>query len=215
MRQRRTRPLVLILHGPSGVGKESVIAGLQRATGIHRATSTTDRAPRPGERDGIDYHFVTTEEFLRRKEAGRFAECARVYDDWKGLERAEIEGPLERGEDVIIRTDVQGARRWRELLDGAISVLIIAAERDAPADVHRALTRDRIRAREPGIDEATLARRLREVDEELADIPNNDYVVVNHHNGLDSAVAEILAIIDAERKNPRRPAPRLRDSAAV
>jgi guanylate kinase len=209
------RPLVLILHGPSGVGKESVIGGLQKATGIHRATSTTDRPPRQGERDGIDYHFVTKDEFLRRVKAGRFAEYARVYDDWKGLERSEIEGPLARGEDVIIRTDVQGARTWRSLLDGAVSVLIVATDPGRPAAEHKRITESRIRRRQPEISATELDRRLREVDEELADIPNNDYVVVNHHDGLDSAVGDILAIIDAERRNLARPVPWLRAAAAT
>jgi guanylate kinase len=207
------RPLVLILHGPSGVGKESVIAGLQKATGIHRATSTTDRKPRPGERDGVDYHFVSTPEFLRRVRAGLFAEHAKVYEDWKGLERSEIEGPIERGEDVIIRTDVQGARTWRRLLDGAVSILIVATNPGRPAEDHKRITEARIRGRQPDISAEDLARRLREVDEELADIPNNDYVVVNHHDGLDSAVADILAIIEAERRNLARPVPRLRTAA--
>lgn len=202
-------PLVLILHGPSGVGKESVIEGLQKALGIHRATSTTDRLPREGEHDGIDYHFVTTAEFERRLAAGAFTEYARVYEDWKGLERSEIEGPLERGQDVIIRTDVKGARHWRQTLEGAVSIVIIAAGHRTPAEYHKTITRARIVNREPAIPLARLQTRLDEVDEELADVEHNDYVVVNHHNGLDSAVAEILAIIEHERANPLRPAPRL------
>ncbi len=208
-------PLVIIFHGPSGVGKESVIEGVQAATGIHRATSTTDRPPRPGERDGIDYHFVSTAEFEARIAAGEFAEYARVYDDWKGLERREIEGPVERGEDVIIRTDVQGARRWRELVDGAVSVVIVAAAPEEPAETHRSLTRDRILGREPGIAADSLARRLAEVAEELADVPHNDHVVVNRDGGLGDAVAQMLSIIESERENPRRAIPRLRDATHV
>ncbi len=210
--QKRT-PLVLILHGPSGVGKESVIEGLQRELGIHRATSTTDRLPRENERDGIDYHFVSSEEFERRIAAGAFAEYARVYEDWKGLERREIEGPLRRGQDVIIRTDVKGARHWRQTLEGAVSIVIIAAGHKTPAEYHKTITRARIVGREPDIPLAKLQTRLDEVDEELADVEHNDYVVVNHHNGLDSAVLEILAIIEYERVNPLRPAPHLLEPA--
>jgi guanylate kinase len=191
------------------VGKESVIAGLQKASGIHRATSTTDRAPRENEQDGVDYHFVTTEEFLRRIREGLFAEHARVYSGWKGLERAEIEGPIERGQDVIIRTDVQGARTWRKRLEGAVSIVIIPAPAHRPSAEHREQTKRRITGREPDIDPLDLATRLQELDEELADVPNNDYVVVNHHNGLDSAIGEILAIIEYERANAERPEPRL------
>jgi guanylate kinase len=202
------RPVVLILHGPSGVGKESVIEGLQRATNIRRATSTTDRAPRDGELDGVDYHFVTTGEFERRIREGAFAEYARVYGDWKGLERREVESHIERGEDVIIRTDVQGARTWRSLLSGTVAVLIVAAEPALAAKQHRAVTEARIRHRDPEIDATTLAMRLQEVDDELGAVEENDYIVINGDDRLDDAVAQLLAIIDSERTNPRRPDPR-------
>jgi guanylate kinase len=206
--RKRGTPVVLVLHGPSGVGKESVIAGLQRAIPIHRATSTTDRAPRPGERDGVDYHFVTTEEFERRIREGAFAEHARVYGDWKGLERREIEGPIQVGRDVIIRTDVQGARTWRERLEGAVSVVIVAVAHDLDAEQHRSVTRERIIGRDGKLPPEVLSTRLNEVDEEIADLPNNDYVVVNGEDGLEDAVAEILEIIERERMNPSRPRPR-------
>jgi len=203
------KPLVLVLHGPSGVGKESVIEGLQKALGIHRATSTTDREPREGERDGVDYHFVSTARFEQMIKAGAFAEYARVYEDWKGLERSEIERPLRRGQDVIIRTDVNGVRHWRRTLEGAVTVVIIAAGHKTPAEYHKTITRARIVNREPDISLAKLQTRLDEVDDELADADNNDYVVVNHHNGLDSAVAELLAIVSYERANVSRATPRL------
>ncbi len=203
------KPLVLVLHGPSGVGKESVIEGLQKALGIHRATSTTDRDPREGERDGVDYHFVTKAKFEQMIRADAFAEYARVYEDWKGLERSEIERPLRRGQDVIIRTDVNGVRHWRRTLEGAVTVVIIAAGHKTPAEYHKTITRARIVNREPDISLVKLQTRLDEVDEELADADNNDYVVVNHHNGLDSAVAELLAIVAYERANLSRPIPRL------
>ena len=204
------KPLVLVLHGPSGVGKESVIEGLQNALGIHRATSTTDREPRDNEIDGVDYHFVTRTKFEQMIKAGAFAEYARVYEDWKGLERSEIERPLRRGQDVIIRTDVNGVRHWRKTLEGAVTVVIIAAGHKTPAEYHKTITRARIVNREPHISLAKLQTRLDEVDDELADADNNDYVVVNQHNGLDSAVAELLAIVAYERANQARPTPRLR-----
>ncbi|MGD9935264.1 MAG: guanylate kinase [Dehalococcoidia bacterium] len=203
------KPLVLVLHGPSGVGKESVIEGLQNALGIHRATSTTDREPRGNEVDGVDYHFVTTTKFEQMIQAGAFAEYARVYEDWKGLERNEIERPLRRGQDVIIRTDVNGVRHWRRTLEGAVTVVIIAAGHKTPAEYHKTITRARIVKREPDISLAKLQTRLDEVDDELADADNNDYVVVNHQNGLDSAVAELRAIVEYERANRLRPTPRL------
>ncbi|MGE5594432.1 MAG: guanylate kinase [Hyphomicrobiales bacterium] len=195
------RPVVLVLHGPSGVGKDTVIDLLRERTGIHRATSSTSRPMRPDEVDGDHYHFYTVEEFERKRAAGEFAESAIVYGDWKGLERREIEEPLARGEDVIIRTDVQGARTWRQKLEGAVFVFLTAEDREA--------LRERLVGRGTE-DEASLAARIAELEAELADIENNDYVVVNRHGQPEQTVAELQRIIERERCNAARPAPRLR-----
>jgi guanylate kinase len=197
-----TQPLIIVLHGPSGVGKDSVIDRLRERTGIHRATSSTSRKRRADEEDGNHYHFLTRDAFERKIAAGDFLEYALVYGDWKGLERIEVVAPLATGRDVIIRTDVQGARAWREKLEGAIFIFLIAEDREA------------LRARLIGRgseDEASVARRIAELEEELADEANNDYTVVNHHGRVDEAVAEIEAIIERERANPSRPAARLID----
>ena len=191
------RPLILVLHGPSGVGKDSVIAQLRERTGIHRATSSNSRPMREGEADGVDYHFFSREAFERKIEAGDFLEHASVYDDYKGLERQEVEAPLAEGRDVLIRTDLQGARTLRGLLQGAVFVLLRAESREA--------LRARLTARESETPE-TLARRLAEVDEELADAPNNDHVVVNREGAIEEAVDELVRIIERERSNPNREA---------
>lgn len=194
------RPLVIVLHGPSGVGKDSVIDRLRERTGIHRATSSTSRLPRPDEVNGNHYHFLSEAEFQQKIEAGDFAEWAKVYEDYKGLERSEIEEPLAEGRDVIIRTDVQGARTWRQKLEGAIFIFLMAEDREA--------LRARLISRNSE-DAGSLATRLAELEEELADIPNNDYVVVNHHGLLDEAVDEIAGIIQRERTRQDRAAARL------
>ena len=196
----KTRPLVIVIHGPSGVGKDSVIDLLRERTGIHRATSSTSRRPRENERDGNHYHFLSAIEFERKINAGAFAEWAKVYSDYKGLERAELEGPLARGEDVIIRTDVQGAQTWRKRLEGAIFVFLMAEDREA------------LRARLIGRgseDSVSIERRIAELEAELDDIENNDYIVYNRHGELAEAVREIEEIIERERRNPSRPAARL------
>ncbi len=195
------KPLVIVLHGPSGVGKDTVIAELGRRTGIKRATSSTSRQPRAGECDGVDYHFLTEAEFERKVAAGDFAEWARVYGDLKGLERSEIEPPLREGRDVIIRTDIQGARTWHERLDGAVFICLVAEDRDA--------LRQRLEGR-GSEGAASLRRRLAELDRELRDLDENDYVVTNHEGHLATTVAEIEAIIDKERHNPSRLTPRLK-----
>ncbi|MGE3076790.1 MAG: guanylate kinase [Dehalococcoidia bacterium] len=195
------RPLIIVLHGPSGVGKDSVIDRLRERTGIRRATSSTSRAPREDEANGDHYHFMTKRQFEQKIKNDDFAEWALVYGDYKGLERSELVGPLSRGEDVIIRTDVQGARTWREKLEGAIFIFLMAEDRET------------VRARlinRGSESSAAVAMRAAELEEELADIDNNDYVVRNHHGQLEAAVDEIEQIIERERKNAKRPAARLR-----
>lgn len=194
------RPLIIVLHGPSGVGKDSVIDLLRERTGIRRATSSTSRAPREDETDGDHYHFMTREAFEKKIRNGDFAEWAIVYGDYKGLERAELEGPISRGEDVIIRTDVQGARTWRSKLEGAIFIFLRAEDRETV----------RKRLIERGSDSnAAVALRDAELEAEWADLENNDYVVENRNGQLEAAVAEIEAIVERERRNPKRPAARL------
>lgn len=200
------RPVAIVLHGPSGAGKDTVIDALRARCGIHRPTSSTSRAPRKGERDGVHYHFLSREAFEGKIAHGDFIEYADVYGDWKGLERGEVERPLAEGRDVIIRTDVQGARTWRARLAGAVTVLLVPEHLDA--------VRERLAARGSD-DEAAVHRRLAEFDAEIADAPNNDYVVANHNGRADEAVAELLRIIERERANAARPTPRLRAADAL
>ena len=194
------QPLVVVIHGPSGVGKDSIIAKLRKRANIHRATSSTSRPRRPNEQDGVDYHFLSREQFEAKIACGDFIEHAEVYGDWKGLERRELTGPLAEGVDVLIRTDLQGARQWREKLEGAVYILLAP---ESPEEL-----RERLEGRHTESPES-LARRLAEVDDELADAENNDYVVTNRDGALDEAVEEIARIIERERHNPERRAVRL------
>jgi guanylate kinase len=183
------------------VGKDSVVDLVCERTPIHRPTSTTTRAPRAGEVPRKHYHFETEEEFERGIAEGRFLEHARVYGQWKGLEREEFLRPLREGRDIIIRTDIQGARTWRTLLEGAVFVFL------APED-RRALEEQLDKRGSEDADDS--ARRRAAVEGELADASNNDYIVVNHRGRLEEAAAELAGIIEKERANPARPSLRFR-----
>ncbi|MEX2080879.1 MAG: guanylate kinase, partial [Dehalococcoidia bacterium] len=126
----KQRPVVVVLHGPSGVGKDAVVDRLSAEFGLHRPTSTTSRPPRVREVDGVHYHFISREEFERKIRAGDFLEYAPVYDDWKGLEREEFTRALAGAKDIVIRTDVQGARTWRRRRQAAVFVFLAAEDRD-------------------------------------------------------------------------------------
>jgi guanylate kinase len=210
----RQRPVVLVLHGPSGVGKDAVLAELLPRTGFVKPVSTTTRRPRPGEVDGVDYHFLSREAFEALIAAGEMVEWAEVFQrgnppvaNLYGLQRKHVVPLIEAGLDIVIRTDVQGARTWRRRLAGAVTVLLMAEDREA--------LRARLIARElqhhSGFpDPEELAARIAEVEAYIADEPHNDYVVINRHNRILEAVAEIEEIISRERANPNRPYPHLR-----
>lgn len=200
------KPVLLVLHGPAGAGKDAVINGLRARTGIKRATSATTRPRRDGEREGVDYFFLSKDEFERGISAKEFCEWAVVYKDYKGVQRSEIEVPLGNGEDLIVRTDVQGARTWRTLLEGAIFVFIMADDPDT--------LRKRLEERLTETAQS-LETRLGELDEELADIPNNDYVVRNRHGHLEEAIDDLQRILEKERSNPDRAVPRLLAEASA
>lgn len=119
--------LVIVISGPSGVGKDAVIRRLQeKRPDLYFVVTATSRPMRPGERDGVDYFFVTREEFESWIDNGRLLEHAVVYGEYKGIPRQQVEDALDRGTDVVLRIDVQGAATMRRLLPGLVSVFIVA-----------------------------------------------------------------------------------------
>lgn len=181
-------PVLVVLTGPSGAGKDSVLERLRALGRFHIGVNATDRPPRPEEIEGRDYYFVSTDRFGEMLREGDLLEHARVYRQWKGVPRAPVRAALDRGEDVVLRTDIQGARFIRSLVPGTVTIFLAP-----PSDAE---LKRRLRTRGGDSDEQ-IAVRLRTAKEEMAAADEFDHVVIN--DDLDRAVAEAVAIIDAER----------------
>ncbi|HEX2359028.1 MAG TPA: guanylate kinase [Solirubrobacterales bacterium] len=165
------RGKVFVITGPSGVGKGTLIKKLQEeVSDLELSVSATTREPRPGERDGREYHFLSGEEFARRIAAGDFLEHADYSEHRYGTLRDEVERRLDRGRSVVLEIEVQGARQVREAMPEAIQIFI------APPDP--AALRERLLGRGTDSPEA-IERRLATAESELASQSEFPHVVVN------------------------------------
>ena len=179
---------MFVITGPSGVGKGTLIRALmERLGGLELSVSATTRAPRPGERDGVDYHFLSRAEFDRRVAEGEFVEHADYAGRSYGTLRSELEDRLRAGRPVVLEIEVQGARQVRAAMPAAVQVFI------APPSL--AALRTRLIGR--GTDDPQeVERRLRVAEEELAAQPEFGHVVVNDR--LDDALERLTAIVADE-----------------
>jgi guanylate kinase len=186
----KPEPLLIVISGPSGVGKDSVIKTMKdRALPFHFVVTATTRPIRTGEIDGEDYFFISHDQFARMIESGDLIEYAYVYNDYKGIPKSQVRKALDSGKDVVMRLDVQGAATVRKLCPEA--VLIFLTTNDEQELVKR------LRSRHSEThDELTM--RIAMARQELKRIDEFDYVLVNHQDKLDQTVDSILAIIQAE-----------------
>ncbi|MBO9347685.1 guanylate kinase [Chloroflexus sp. MS-CIW-1] len=192
------QPLLVVISGPSGVGKDSVLMRMRElGFPFHFVVTANSRPQRPGEIDGVDYHFVTTERFREMIQNDELLEWAEVYGQYKGIPKFEIRQAIASGRDVILRINVDGAATIKRLAPEAVFIFLAPASIDELR--HRLLLR---RTESP--DE--IERRLAMVNDEMAQLPNFDYVVINHADRLDETVGQIRAIISAEKARvyPRR-----------
>ena len=184
------KPLMIVISGPSGVGKDSVIHEMmRRKLPIHFVITANTRLPRPDEKEGVDYFFVSRERFQEMIERGELIEYSPVYEDFKGVPKSQVEQALVSGKDVIMRLDVQGAEKIRKLYPEALLIFIVPTNEDEWIERYKG------RNREPPKD---LDVRINKAKEELQKIPLFDYVVVNPQNKLNEAVDTVEAIIKAE-----------------
>lgn len=188
-------PLLVVLSGPSGVGKDAALDALKLLDRPWRFVVTaTTRPQRPGEQDGVDYIFLETAAFLKMKERDDLFESAQVYDYWYGVPRNQVRQGLQDGKDVILKVDVQGADTVRELAPDALFIFMIPSSFD---ELRSRLTK-RMTEKPSEID-----LRLSIAQSELGRVGEFDYRVVNREGQLEQTVAEIDAIITAEKCRTR------------
>jgi guanylate kinase len=201
---RGERGKLFVIAAPSGAGKTSLVRALmQRRPTLRFSISYTTRAQRPNERDGHDYFFVDKQQFERMAAAGDFLEHARVFDNYYGTSRSQVERILDASQDVLLEIDWQGAQQIRSTLPECRSIFVLPPSREA--------LEQRLRGRKTDSDEV-IARRLRDSLEDLSHWSEFDYIVVN--DDFDRATGELEAIVTGQGEHLRRDRAELRELLA-
>jgi guanylate kinase len=188
---RTPRPLLVVISGPSGVGKDATIQRMrERGYPCHFVVTATTRARRPDEVDGVDYIFVSEAVFCDMVARGELLEHALVYGQYKGIPKDGVRAALQSGQDVVMRVDVQGAATVSRLVPQAVTLFLTAESEEELVE--------RLRRRRTE-DEAQLQRRIETVRAEMHRVHEFKYRVVNRECALDETVETVLAIIQAEK----------------
>ena len=185
-----SNPLLIVLSGPSGVGKDSVIRMLQTRKNYHVAVTATSRPPRPKEQDGIDYIFLSTNTFQEMIERNEFLEWAIVHGNYYGVPNTQVIQALDDGKDIIVKPDVQGAASIKKLNPNAILIFL------SPPSIKELSRRLHSRMTESP-DE--IHNRLQTAENEMIESNKFDHIIINHHDRLDDTVDKIESILDKER----------------
>jgi len=186
----KPQPLLIVISGPSGVGKDTVVQRMkERGMPFHFVVTANTRPKRDNEVHGVDYFFVSKEEFARMIEQDELIEYAVVYSDYKGIPKQQVREALASGKDVIMRLDVQGAETVRRLAPDALLVFITTESEEELVG--------RLKARKTETSDE-LALRIATARKELKRIDAFDYVIINHDFKLDDTVDTFNAIIEAE-----------------
>ncbi|MEJ2143265.1 MAG: guanylate kinase [Gammaproteobacteria bacterium] len=202
---RKDQPVQLgtlfIISAPSGAGKTSLVKALLDVTDdISVSVSHTTRPMRPGEQDGVDYHFTDVEAFKKMIDEDAFLENAQVFDNFYGTAQANIEEKLRAGEDVILEIDWQGAAQVRKIMPNCVSIFILPPSKEELAK--------RLAGR--GTDsKEVIARRMRDAVNEISHYPEFDYLIVN--DDFDMALVELQSVILARRMRYEVQSQRLED----
>ena len=190
-RINQAKPVLVVVSGPSGVGKDATLGLLQeRDSSFHFVVTATTRPIRPGETDGVDYHFVSVGDFAEMIDHGELLEHAVVYGQYYGIPKQQVREAMASGKDVIMRIDVQGAATVRKLVPNAVTIFLVA---ESEEELER-------RLRERKTERAdNLKMRITTARQELRRLSEFDYVVINRDNRLDETVDDVLSIIRAEK----------------
>jgi guanylate kinase len=191
-------PLLVVISGPSGVGKDTLVQGLKRrAYPFYFVVTATSRPPRPEEVHGVDYFFVSEAEFEDMIQNNELLEHAMVYGQHKGIPKQQVRAALASGKDVVMRLDVQGAATVKHIVPEAVLIFLSASsEQELYHRLEKRCTES----------EAQLDLRIRTARKELEQLGEFDYMVINRDGAVDEAVDQVLNIVRAEhcRVHPRR-----------
>jgi guanylate kinase len=185
------RPLFIVLSGPSGIGKDAILTRMKESDfPLEYITTVTTRPRRARERDNIDYHFISTESFQEMINGNELLEWANVYGNWYGVPKGPVKQALDKGQDIIVKVDIQGAATIKKILPQAVFIFLM------PTSMEELTIRLKQRQTESPSD---LALRTKTAEEEIKQLPLFDYIVMNKQDKIDLAVSEIKAIITAEK----------------
>jgi len=186
-----SKPLLVVLSGPSGVGKDAILTRMSKlGRPFHYVVTATTRPKRSGEKNGVDYHFLSQKEFQQMRDKNQFLEWANVYVNYYGVPKNEISSALSKGIDTIVKVDVQGAATIKEILPQAVFIFLM------PTSIEELKKRLRKRHSESSTD---LALRLGRAKGEIKSLSLFDYVITSRQNKLDDVVSQIDAIVAAEK----------------
>ena len=196
---KHLNPIVVVISGPSGVGKDVMIERMIESDriGFHFTVTATTRDPRPSEVDGVNHHFVTVDDFINLISADNLLEWAQVYGNYYGVPKQQVRDALTNGNHVIIRVDVQGAKRLREIIPEALMIFIIPPSLD--------VLKSHLEKR--GVDtETEMTQRLEAASEEISQASLFDFTITNEEGRLDDTVNQVVGIIESEshRIPPRK-----------
>ncbi|MBQ9747981.1 MAG: guanylate kinase [Clostridia bacterium] len=184
------RGLLFVISGPAGSGKGTIVSRVRELAPFDFSVSATTRAPRPGEIDGVHYHYMTKDAFRAKIAAGEMFEYAEYVGNLYGTPKQAVEDALDAGKNIILEIDAQGAMQVKDKMPEAILIFIL------PPDYETLVARIRGRGTET---EDVIAERMQKAHTELGYFERYDYVVVNETGGVEQAAENVIAILNAEK----------------